>query len=51
MNVEKWWDQPNVYDHNTIGGKIMQNQNAMRMGVENGLSVFTISQISDIPAE
>ena len=48
MNVEKWWDQPNVYDHNVIGGKIMQNQKAMRMAVENGKNVFTIGQISSV---
>ena len=42
MNVEKWWDQPNIYNHDEIGGKIMQNQSAMRMGVENGRSVFSL---------
>lgn len=51
MNVEKWWGNPNIYDHNVVGGKIMQNQDAMRMGVENGKSVFTIGQISTIVAE
>jgi hypothetical protein len=41
MNIEKWWDQPNTYDFNVVGGKIMQNQEAMRMGVENGKNVFS----------
>jgi hypothetical protein len=30
------------------GGKIMQNQTAMRMGVENAGSVFEISKVSEI---
>ena len=51
MNVEKWWDQPNVFDFNTIGGKIMQNQQAMHMGIENGKSVFAVSQIADVPKD
>lgn len=50
MNVDKWWDQPNIYDHDVVGGKIMQNQEAMRMGVENGRSVFSIGSISSAMA-
>jgi len=46
MNVEKWWDRPNIYNHDEVGGKIMQNQEAMKMGVENGKSVFSIGSIS-----
>lgn len=45
MNVEKWWEYPNVYDHNIHGSKIMQNQQAMRMGVENGYNVFELITI------
>lgn len=48
MNIEKWWDSPNIYNHDEIGGKIMQNQEAMRMGVENGKSVFSIGSMSTI---
>lgn len=49
MNVEQWWEQPHVYDHNTIGGKIMQNQQAMQMGVENGRNVFSLVQHAEDP--
>jgi hypothetical protein len=48
MNVDKWWDQPNMYNHDEHGGKIMQNQEAMRMGVDNGKSVFTIGSIASV---
>lgn len=51
MNVDQWWDQPNIYNHDVHGGKIMQNQKAMRMGVENGKSVFTIGSINSAVAE
>jgi len=47
MNVEKWWESPNVYDHDVVGSKIMQNQEAMRMGVENGQHVFSIGSIDN----
>jgi len=46
MDVDEWWKNPNIYDHDFHGGKIMQNQDAMRMGVENGKSVFKVSKIS-----
>ena len=45
MNVEKWWESPNIYDHDEVGSRIMQNQEAMRMGVENGKHVFSIGSI------
>ncbi len=48
MNVDKWWDQPNIYNHDEHGGKIMQNQNAMRMGVENGKNVFSLGKMTSI---
>ncbi|MCG8310593.1 MAG: hypothetical protein MI975_24600 [Cytophagales bacterium] len=51
MNVEKWWDQPNLYDHDEIGGSIMHNQKAMKMGVENGKNVFSIGSISILDAD
>ena len=47
MNVDQWWENPHIYDHNIHGGKIMQNQNAMRMGVENAMSVFKVSRVAD----
>lgn len=43
MNVEKWWESPNIYDHNVFGGSIMKNQEAMGKAVENGRKVFTFS--------
>ena len=48
MNVDQWWEQPNTYNHDVHGGKIMQNQKAMRMGVENGRSVFSIGSITPV---
>ncbi len=41
MNVENWFRSPNIYDHNTWGGDIMQKQEAMQLAVENGKDVFT----------
>jgi len=45
MNVEKWWESPNIYNHDEVGSRIMQNQAAMRMGIENGQNVFSIGSI------
>ena len=46
MNVENWFKDPHIYDHNQYGGKIMRNQEAMAKGCENGKhGVFTISSI------
>lgn len=41
MNIEKWFKEPNIYDHNHWGGDIMQNQPAMKAAVENGWNVFS----------
>ncbi|MEZ5082569.1 MAG: MbnP family protein [Bacteroidales bacterium] len=41
MHVEKWFKEPHVYDHDTFGGYIMQNQEAMQKVKENGQNVFT----------
>ncbi len=51
MNVENWWKNPHVYDFNIYGSKIMQNQEAMRMGCENGKNVFSVSGISAKPTQ
>lgn len=48
MNVDQWWENPNIYNHDVHGGKIMQNQEAMRMGVENVKSVFEVSGIMEV---
>ncbi|MBU0487698.1 MAG: hypothetical protein KKA07_18285 [Bacteroidetes bacterium] len=45
MNVEKWFCEPHVYDHNIWRGDIMQKQAAMQIVKENGWNVFTISSI------
>lgn len=42
MNVENWFDNPNVFDHNEWGGHIMQKQEAMKAACENGWNVFSI---------
>jgi len=41
MNIDNWFRNPNVYDHNVWGGDIMQNQEAMHLACENGHDVFT----------
>ena len=43
MNIEKWFESPNLWDWNVIGGKIMQNQPAMKKACENGTHVFSVS--------
>jgi hypothetical protein len=45
MNIENWFQEPNIYDHDIWGGYIMQNQNAMQMVKENGWNVFSIEII------
>jgi hypothetical protein len=41
MNVNSWFDTPNIWDHNVWGTNIMQNQAAMQAAKENGADVFT----------
>lgn len=41
MHVERWFKEPNIYDHDIFGGYIMQNQDAMQKVKENGANVFT----------
>ncbi len=43
MNIEKWFEAPNLWDWNVIGGQIMMNQDAMRKGCENGANAFQVS--------
>lgn len=45
MNIESWFETPNIYDHNYWGGAIMQNQAAMQMAKENGFDVFKVGTI------
>jgi hypothetical protein len=43
MNIENWFRNPHTYNHDEWGGDIMQKQEAMKLGCENGADVFTIS--------
>ncbi len=42
MEVDNWFRTPHTYDHNTWGGDIMQKQEAMALGCENGHDVFSV---------
>lgn len=42
MNIEKWFEAPNLWDWNAIGGQIMMNQDAMHKAAENGMNVFSV---------
>jgi hypothetical protein len=42
MNVESWFDTPDIFDFNTWGGDIMQKQDAMHVGCKNGKDAFHI---------
>ena len=43
MNIDKWFEEPNLWDWNVIGGQIMQNQSAMHKACENGANVFQVA--------
>ncbi|MDZ7740495.1 MAG: hypothetical protein U5Q03_01720 [Bacteroidota bacterium] len=42
MNIENWFKEPHVYDHNIWKGYIMQNQEAMSLARDNGQNVFSL---------
>ncbi len=42
MELQRWFDTPNVYDHNIFGSSIMQNQDAQTLIKANGHNVFRI---------
>lgn len=45
MNMENWFQTPNLWNFDDVGGKIMDNQNAMKMACENGKKdVFTLKK-------
>lgn len=47
MNIENWFKNPYVWDHNEVGGKIMDNQEAMRTGAKNGeTDVFSLGNLN-----
>ena len=41
MEVQRWFDTPNIYNFNEFGTGIMQNQRAQELLKENGWNVFT----------
>jgi hypothetical protein len=43
MNIESWFKTPHTWDFNTMGGMMMQNQEALKAACENGYDVFTIA--------
>lgn len=46
MNVDEWFQNPENYNHDVYGGRIMNNQEAMHKGCENGkFGVFTVGSI------
>ena len=45
MHVERWFKNPHTYDHNYWGGDIMQKQDAMKVGCENGWDVFGVLSV------
>lgn len=46
MQIEKWFKEPNTWDHNVVGSHIMKKQEAMKAGCENGHNVFALGQVS-----
>lgn len=45
MHVDKWFEDPHVFDFNFWGGDIMQKQDAMQVAKENGTNVFSAHQM------
>lgn len=45
MNIDNWFQNPHIYDCQTYGSAIMQNQEAQQLFKENGHNVFSISSI------
>lgn len=45
MHVDRWFKNPHTWDHNYWGGDIMQKQDAMKVGCENGVDVFEVLSV------
>ncbi|MDT8308747.1 MAG: hypothetical protein RQ866_04400 [Bacteroidales bacterium] len=45
MQVEEWFRNPHIYDHNVWGGYTMESQDAMAVIKANGHNVFKIGKI------
>jgi hypothetical protein len=47
MNVANWFQNPHTYNHDEWGGDIMQKQDAMKLGCDNGKEdVFSVMKIN-----
>lgn len=42
MDINNWFQSPNIFDFNKYGGKIMQNQEAQETLIKNGRDVFSV---------
>jgi hypothetical protein len=42
MEIQRWFDTPNLYDFDEFGSGIMQNQHAQQLLKENGENVFEV---------
>jgi len=42
MEIQRWFDTPNIYNFDDFGTGIMQNQNAQKLLKENGENVFDV---------
>ena len=42
MDINRWFSNPYIFDFNTFGGSIMQNQEAQEILKSNGLDVFSV---------
>lgn len=45
MQIEEWFRDPNIWDHNVYGNYTMENQDAMQAIKENGHNVFKVGTI------
>ena len=48
MNINQWFRDPHIYDFNTFGSAIMQNQEAQKLLKENGADVFAAKTTEDM---
>lgn len=44
MHIEQWFKANHIYDHDVWGGAIMQQQEAMEIGIKNGPAAFELKQ-------
>jgi len=51
MDIANWFETPNLWNWNVIGGQIMQKQWAMRMAAENGADAFTCEWVNKTGAK